>query len=62
VTDAAEKKLARDGFDEAFGARPLKRVIQREIGDRAAMAILEGKIGDGDTLTVDIGQDDYIIR
>ena len=62
VTDAAEKKLAHDGFDEAFGARPLKRVIQREIGDRAAMAILEGKIGDGDTLTVDIENDDFVIR
>ena len=62
VTDAAEKKLAHDGFDEAFGARPLKRVIQREIGDRAAMSILEGKIGDGDTLTVDIEHDDFVIR
>ena len=45
--------LAREGFDPAFGARPLKRVIQREIGDRLAMAILEGKVGEGDTVTVD---------
>ena len=35
------------------GARPLKRVIQREIGDRAASLILEGKAADGDTITVD---------
>ena len=53
VTPAAEQLLARDGFDPAFGARPLKRVIQRELGDRVAVIILEGKVGDGDTLTVD---------
>ena len=41
------------GFDPAFGARPLKRVIQREIGDRVATAILEGKIDEGDAVTVD---------
>jgi ATP-dependent Clp protease ATP-binding subunit ClpB len=53
VTDAAENLLAREGFDPAFGARPLKRVIQREIGDRLAKALLEGQYGDGDTVTVD---------
>ncbi|MDJ0768188.1 MAG: AAA family ATPase [Ilumatobacter sp.] len=53
VTADAMAQLARDGFDPAFGARPLKRVIQREIGDRAAVLILEGAIGDGDTLRVD---------
>ena len=42
--------VAREGFDPAFGARPLKRVIQREIGDRVAVAILEGKVGEGDTV------------
>jgi ATP-dependent Clp protease ATP-binding subunit ClpB len=53
VTDTAMDKLARDGYDPAFGARPLKRVIQRELGDRLATTILEGKAGDGDTITVD---------
>jgi ATP-dependent Clp protease ATP-binding subunit ClpB len=53
VTDAAMAVLAREGFDPAFGARPLKRVIQREIGDRAAVLILEGKAGDGATIRVD---------
>ena len=37
--------LAREGFDPAFGARPLKRIIQREIGDPAAVLLLEGKVG-----------------
>jgi ATP-dependent Clp protease ATP-binding subunit ClpB len=53
VTEAALRALAREGFDPAFGARPLKRVIQREIGDRAAMLVLEGKVTDGGTVEVD---------
>ena len=57
VSEAAKERLARDGFDPAFGARPLKRVIQREIGDQAAMLILEGKVGDDGTITVDVVDD-----
>jgi ATP-dependent Clp protease ATP-binding subunit ClpB len=53
VTDAAMAQLAHDGYDPSFGARPLKRVIQREISDPAAMLILEGKAVEGDTITVD---------
>jgi len=54
VTDAAMAHLAAAGYDPAFGARPLKRVIQREVSDRLAAAILEGKVADGDTVTVDV--------
>jgi ATP-dependent Clp protease ATP-binding subunit ClpB len=53
VTETATALLAHEGYDPAFGARPLKRVIQREIGDRAAGLILEGKVTDGDTIVVD---------
>ena len=53
ITDAAMAQLAHDGYDPSFGAWPLKRVIQREISDPAAMLILEGKAGDGDTITAD---------
>ncbi len=53
VTPEAMAHLARDGFDPAFGARPLKRVIQREISDPTALLILEGKAVEGDTVTVD---------
>ena len=53
VTDAALAQLAHDGYDPSFGARPLKRVIQREISDAAALLILEGKAVEGDTITVD---------
>jgi ATP-dependent Clp protease ATP-binding subunit ClpB len=54
VTEAAMTQLAHDGYDPAFGARPLKRVIQREISDPAALLILEGKAAEGDTITVDV--------
>ncbi|HEX7132006.1 MAG TPA: AAA family ATPase [Iamia sp.] len=52
VDDEALALLAKEGFDPAYGARPLKRVIQREVGDRLAVSILEGKVTDGDTVRV----------
>ena len=51
----------RDGYDPAFGARPLKRVIQREIGDRLALALLEGEFAEGDTVTVDADDDGELV-
>ncbi|TPW15006.1 MAG: clpB [Acidimicrobiaceae bacterium] len=54
VSEAAMTKLAQEGYDPSFGARPLKRVIQREISDPVAVLILEGKVVDGDTVTVDL--------
>ena len=57
VTDEAKDALAAKGFDPAFGARPLRRLIQREIGDRLALAVLEGRYLEGDTVTVDIESD-----
>jgi ATP-dependent Clp protease ATP-binding subunit ClpB len=62
VTDAARALVARDGYDPAFGARPLKRVIQRDIGDRVAVAILEGKVGEGDTVVVDAAGDELTVN
>ena len=55
VTADAKALLASQGFDPAFGARPLKRLIQREIGDRLALAVLEGRYLEGDTVTVSTG-------
>ncbi|WP_040496469.1 ATP-dependent Clp protease ATP-binding subunit, partial [Ilumatobacter nonamiensis] len=57
IDDSAMAQLARDGYDPAFGARPLKRIIQREIGDPAALLILDGSAGEGDTITVTAGED-----
>jgi ATP-dependent Clp protease ATP-binding subunit ClpB len=60
VTDEAMVWLAQQGFDPAFGARPLKRVIQREIGDRAAVLILEGHVVEGSTVRVGVAGDDDV--
>jgi len=54
MTDKAKEWLAKEGFDPAYGARPLKRVIQREIQDRLALMILEGKFKEGDTVTAEV--------
>ncbi|MGH9115312.1 MAG: ATP-dependent chaperone ClpB, partial [Acidimicrobiales bacterium] len=53
VTDAAKAWLARRGYDPVYGARPLKRLIQREISDPLALALLEARYSDGDKVTVD---------
>ncbi|MDE3222369.1 MAG: AAA family ATPase, partial [Acidobacteriota bacterium] len=53
VTEAASRLLAAEGYDPAFGARPLKRVIQRRLEDPLALAVLQGVYKDGDTITVD---------
>jgi len=53
VTEAAREWLAVTGYDPAYGARPLRRLVQREIGDRLAKALLAGEVRDGDTVTVD---------
>jgi ATP-dependent Clp protease ATP-binding subunit ClpB len=57
IDAAAMAQLAREGFDPAFGARPLKRVIQRQIGDKASLLILDGSVGDGGTIAVRAGDD-----
>jgi ATP-dependent Clp protease ATP-binding subunit ClpB len=53
ITPLAEAVLAAEGYDPAFGARPLKRVIQREVVDRLSNDILSGKLADGDKITLD---------
>jgi ATP-dependent Clp protease ATP-binding subunit ClpB len=53
VTPAASHALAAEGFDPAYGARPLKRVIQRRLEDPLALAVLQGVYKEGDTITVD---------
>jgi ATP-dependent Clp protease ATP-binding subunit ClpB len=54
ISDEAMAHLAHEGYDPAFGARPLKRVIQRAISDPAAVMILEGKVTEGGTVRVDL--------
>ena len=54
--------LAEQGYDPAYGARPLRRLVQREIGDRLARALLAGDVRDGDTVTVDLGEAGLLLR
>ena len=54
VTESASKFLAHEGFEPAYGARPLKRVIQRRLEDPIALAVLQGRYRDGDTITIDV--------
>ena len=58
VTPAAREWLALTGFDPAYGARPLRRLVQKEIGDRLARALLSGDVRDGDTVVVDRAPDE----
>jgi ATP-dependent Clp protease ATP-binding subunit ClpB len=57
VTPTARVMLAVQGFDAEYGARPLKRLIQKTIGDSAALLILEGKASEGDSIVVDVVND-----
>ncbi len=54
LTERGKEWIAKVGFDPAYGARPLKRVIQREIQDKLALKLLEGKFKEGDVVTVDL--------
>jgi ATP-dependent Clp protease ATP-binding subunit ClpB len=57
VTPAARLWLADNGYDPIYGARPLRRLMQKEIDDTLATALLAGKIHDGDTVRVDLSED-----
>lgn len=54
LTEVAEEKLAKEGFDPVYGARPLRRTIQREVLDSLAMEMLEGEFKEGDSVEVDV--------
>jgi len=62
LTDAARRWLANAGYDPVYGARPLKRVIQKSLQDPLARLILEGRIGEGETVSVDAGDGGLLIN
>jgi ATP-dependent Clp protease ATP-binding subunit ClpB len=62
VSDAARELIAREGYDPVYGARPLKRFIQREVETRIGRALLSGDIEDGATITVDVENDELVVR
>jgi ATP-dependent Clp protease ATP-binding subunit ClpB len=61
VTDDARRLLAAQGYDPTYGARPLKRLLQKAIGDPLAMALLDGRYGDGDTVVVDAADGEVVL-
>ncbi len=61
VTPAASEWLAFEGYDPAYGARPLRRLVQREIGDQLAKLMLSGEVTDGATVTVDRGPEGGLV-
>ncbi len=54
LTDAAKKRLAEDGYDPVFGARPLKRLIQQQISNELSLHLLQGEFREGDRILVDV--------
>lgn len=62
LTEAAKDWLAGEGYDPAYGARPLKRLIQTEIADKLALQILDGTFGEEDTVQADAGEDGLVFR
>ena len=62
LTPAALDLIANEGYDPVYGARPLKRVIQRRIQDPLAMAVLDGKFREGDTVLVDAEKGELVLR
>ena len=60
---AAVERISLDGFDPVFGARPLKRVIQREVVDAVAKELIEGRVHEGDTVRIDVDDEgDLVVR
>jgi ATP-dependent Clp protease ATP-binding subunit ClpB len=62
LDEAARRWLAERGYDPAYGARPLKRVIQKNLQDNLAEEILAGRIGDGDTVEVSANEAGLLIN
>jgi ATP-dependent Clp protease ATP-binding subunit ClpB len=62
LTDAARELIAREGFDPVYGARPLKRFIQREVETRIGRALLSGEIHDGSTILIDAEGEALIVN
>ena len=60
VTDSAREWLANTGYDPAYGARPLRRLVQTEVGDQLARMLLAGEVHDGDTVLVDQTGGDHL--
>jgi ATP-dependent Clp protease ATP-binding subunit ClpB len=61
LTEKAKDYIARQGYSPVYGARPLKRVLQKEILDRLAMELLQGNFAEGDRIVIDFDNDRIIL-
>ena len=61
LSGAAIQSLSLDGLDPVYGARPLKRLIQRQVVDNVAGLIIDGKLHEGDTVRIDVGEGDHLV-
>jgi len=62
LTDQARAWLVKNGYDEAYGARPLRRLIQKEVENALARRVLGSEFGDGDRVTVDVADDRLVFE
>ena len=62
ITDEARKWLTDHGYDPAYGARPLRRLVQKEIGDRLAVLILANEVSDGQSVLVSVADGDHELK
>ena len=62
LTDAARELLGNMGYDPTYGARPLRRVIQKQLTDRLALALLEGELREGDSVRVDAADGKLVLE
>ncbi|WP_428910361.1 ATP-dependent protease ATP-binding subunit ClpC [Niallia sp. Krafla_26] len=62
LTDAALEKIAKEGYDPEYGARPLRRAIQKHIEDRLSEELLKGAVLTGQNVTIDVENDEFVIR
>src|SRR5258705_6017140 len=62
LTEAAKDQIVREGYDPTYGARPLKRTIQRRVLDALALRVLEGDFVEGDRVTVDVGDNELVFE
>jgi ATP-dependent Clp protease ATP-binding subunit ClpB len=62
LDERARSELGKRGYDPAYGARPLKRVIQKDIQDPIARMILKGRLGDGQTIRISFDGNDFLFN
>jgi ATP-dependent Clp protease ATP-binding subunit ClpC len=62
LTDAAQEKIVEVGYDPEYGARPLKRALQRKVEDKLSEELLKGAISKGEKVTIDIEGDEFVVK